>query len=95
MTTHQATISNPPSQGFTAIGRSFGAVVDALRAQWRARRARAELETLDPRMLRDIGIDFSDVLVLATHGTDALFTTRQRVIHRLDRGPDAPQRATR
>jgi uncharacterized protein YjiS (DUF1127 family) len=85
MTTHDATISNPGSAAFSAIGRSFGAVVDGLRAQWRARRARAELEALDPRMLRDIGIDFSDVLVLTTHGTDAIYATRQRVIHRLDR----------
>jgi len=85
MTTHEATISNPASQAFTAIGRTFGAVVDGLRAQWRAHRARTELEALDPRMLRDIGIDFSDVLVLSTHGTDALITTRQRIIHRLER----------
>lgn len=85
MTTHQATISNPGSQAFTVIARGFGAVVDALRARWRARRVRAELETLDPRMLRDIGIDYSDILVLTTHGTDALTTTRQRVIHRLER----------
>ena len=85
MTTHEATISNLGSPAFTAIGRSLGAVVDGLRAQWRARRARAELEALDPHMLRDIGIDFSDVLVLTTHGTDAIYATRQRVIHRLDR----------
>ncbi len=86
MTTHEATISNPGGSAYTAIGRTFGAVVDGLRAQWRARRARAELEALDPHMLRDIGIDFSDVLVLSTHGTDVLTTTRQRIIHRLERG---------
>ena len=85
MMTHQAAVSIPVGQAFSAIGRTFGTVVDGLRAQWRAHRTRAELEALDPRMLRDIGIDFSDVLVLNTHGTDALFTTRQRVIHRLDR----------
>lgn len=85
MTTQEAVVSNPGIQAFSAVGRTFGTVVDALRAQWRARRARAELEALDARMLRDIGIDFSDVLVLTTHGTEAIFATRQRVIHRLER----------
>lgn len=85
MTTHEAAISIPGSQAFAAIGRRLGTVVDGLRARWRAYRTRAALETLDPRMLRDIGIDHSDVLVLTTHGTDAIFATRQRVIHRLDR----------
>ncbi len=77
---------DPGSRAFSAIGRSFGAwwtacgpsgARDAPAPSWRH---------LDPRMLRDIGIDFSDVLVLTTHGTDAMYATRQRVIHRLDRG---------
>jgi uncharacterized protein YjiS (DUF1127 family) len=86
MTTQQATISNPGFPAFAALGRAFGTAVDGMRAKWRARRTRAALEQLDERTLRDIGIDFSDVLVLTTHGTDAIFATRQRVIHRLDRG---------
>jgi uncharacterized protein YjiS (DUF1127 family) len=85
MTTQQAAISIPGSPAFLAVGRALRAVADSLRARWRAHRTRAALETLDPRMLRDIGIDYSDVLVLTTHGTDAIFATRQRVIHRLDR----------
>ena len=85
MTTQQATISIPGLQAFTAVGRSIGAVVDGLRAKWRAHRTRAELEALDGRMLRDIGIDYSDILVLTTHGTDAIYATRQRVIHRPER----------
>jgi len=85
MTTHEATISVPGSPASAAFGRAFGMVVDGLRAKWRARRTRAALEALDARTLRDIGIDFSDVLVLTTHGTDAIFTTRQRVIHRIER----------
>jgi len=85
MTTQQAAISIPSSQALPAFGRALGTVVEGLRARWRARRARAALEALDPRMLRDIGIDYSDVLVLTTHGSDAIFATRQRVIHRLER----------
>jgi len=85
MTTQQAILAAPATRVFSALSGSFGAVVDRLRVQWRAYRTRAALETLDPRMLRDIGIDYSDVLVLTTHGTDAIFATRQRVIHRLDR----------
>ncbi|MDX1376814.1 MAG: DUF1127 domain-containing protein [Burkholderiales bacterium] len=85
MTTQQATISIPGNRAFTALGRTFGTVADGLRAKWRAHRTRAELEALDGRMLRDIGIDYSDVLVLTTHGTDAITATRQRVIHRRDR----------
>lgn len=85
MTTQQAILPAPATRVFSALSGSFGAVVDRLRAQWRAHRTRAALETLDPRMLRDIGIDYSDVLVLTTHGTDAIFATRQRVIHRLER----------
>jgi len=85
MTTHEAAISVPGSPTTAAFGRAFGMVVDGLRAKWRARRTRAALEALDARTLRDIGIDFSDVLVLTTHGTDAIFTTRQRVIHRIER----------
>jgi uncharacterized protein YjiS (DUF1127 family) len=85
MTTQQAAISIPGSQALSAVGRTLGTVVDGLRARWRAHRTRAALEALDPRMLRDIGIDYSDVLVLTTHGSDAIFATRQRVIHRLDR----------
>ena len=85
MTTHGATISVPGGPATAAFGRTFGSVVDGLRAKWRARRTRAALEALDARTLRDIGIDFSDVLVLTTHGTDAIFATRQRVIHRIER----------
>jgi len=85
MTTHEATISVPGSPATAAFGRAFGMVVDGLRAKWRARRTRDALEALDARTLRDIGIDFSDVLVLTTHGTDAIFATRKRVIHRTER----------
>ena len=90
MTTHEATYSVPgsaASAASAALGRAIGMVMDGLRAKWRARRTRAALEALDARTLRDIGIDFSDVLVLTTHGTDAIFTTRQRVIHRTERSP--------
>jgi len=85
MTTHQATVSVPGSPASAAFGRVLGMVVDGLRAKWRTRRTRAALEQLDARTLRDIGIDFSDVVVLTTHGTDAIFATRQRVIHRTER----------
>ena len=85
MTTQQAVLAAPATRVFSALGSSLGALVDRLRAQWRARRTRAELEALDPHVLRDIGIDFSDVVILTTHGTDAIVKTRQRVIHRLER----------
>jgi uncharacterized protein YjiS (DUF1127 family) len=85
MTTQQAALPAPANRVFSTIGNALGAVVDSLRARWRAHRTRAALEALDARTLRDIGIDFSDVLVLTTHGTDAIFATRTRVIHRLDR----------
>lgn len=75
----------PGVRAFSALARGFGALADGLRTRRRAARARAALQDLDPRMLRDIGIEYSDVLVLTTHGTDAVFQTRQRVIHRLDR----------
>jgi uncharacterized protein YjiS (DUF1127 family) len=85
MTTQQAALPAPANRVLSTIGNALGAVVDSLRARWHAHRTRAALEALDPRTLRDIGIDFSDVLVLTTHGTDAIFATRKRVIHRLDR----------
>ena len=85
MTTQQAVLAAPATRVLSALGSSFGAVLDSLRAHWRAHRTRRELEALDPHMLRDIGIDFSDVVILGTHGTDAIVKTRQRVIHRLDR----------
>jgi len=75
----------PGVRAFSALARGFDSIVDVLRAQRRAQRTRAALQDLDPRMLRDIGIDYSDILVLTTHGTDAVYQTRQRVIHRLDR----------
>lgn len=93
MTTQQATISNPGTQAFAAFLRAIGTAVCGMRAKWRARHTRAALEQLDARTLRDIGIDFSDVLVLTTHGTDAVFATRQRVIHRLDRCKPARPRS--
>ena len=86
MTTQAATFSNPSSGILSAAGRGLGAVIEALRARWRAQRTRAALEQLDARTLRDIGIAYSDILVLTTHGADAMVKTRQRVIHRLDRG---------
>jgi uncharacterized protein YjiS (DUF1127 family) len=85
MHTTQLVLTTPRTRALSALARGVGTIIDALRAQRRARRTRTALQDLDPRMLRDIGIDHSDVLVLTTHGTDAVFQTRQRVIHRLDR----------
>lgn len=85
MHTTQLAFTAPGTRAFSALARGFSAIIDALRARRRAQRSRAALQDLDPRMLRDIGIEYSDVLVLTTHGTDAVFQTRQRIIHRLDR----------
>jgi len=85
MTTQTAIFSNPDSGAVAAAARGFSAVLEGLRARWRAHRTRAALEQLDARTLRDIGIAYSDILVLTTHGTDAMVKTHQRVIHRLDR----------
>jgi len=85
MTTQQATLAAPGIRVLSAIGGSMGAVVDRLRAKWRARQTHAALQELDPRILRDIGIEFSDVMVLTTHGIDGIYETRQRVIHRFAR----------
>jgi len=85
MTTQQAALIFPGIQPFSAIRRGLGTLVDRLRHQWRAQRTRAALRELDPRMLRDIGIEHSDMLVLTTIGTDAVVATRKRVIHQFDR----------
>ena len=85
MTTQQATLAVPGIRVLSAIRNSFGAAMDHVRAKWCARRTYAALQELDPRILRDIGIDFSDVMVLTTHGIDGIYETHQRVIHRSER----------
>jgi uncharacterized protein YjiS (DUF1127 family) len=47
-------------------------LTSALKAEWQARRAAAELATMDDRMLRDIGIGRTDIEIVVRRSTTGI-----------------------